>query len=90
MGTKLGDECGVTSSVAGLEVQVHTTFTKAFNNGEITTKPRSTYPSRIASPKGLVSEEPPRKEFQMVSAKVLPSLSPERMTEDVAPPILSL
>ena len=49
-----------------------------------------TYPSRTALPKGRVELDPPRKIFQMVSAKDSAWLSEVNPTAPVAPPKLSV
>jgi hypothetical protein len=48
----------------------------------------TTHPSRIAEPNGLVSDSPPKKTFQMVSAKVSASEFEENPIVESAPPRL--
>lgn len=50
----------------------------------------STYPSRTASPKGRISDDPPKKVFQIVFANSIPWSSDSKPTEPVAPPRLSV
>lgn len=86
MRTELVDEAVEVYCRATFNIEVNAAAEFSFASRSIIRA--AAYPSRTAFPKGRVELEPPRKVFQMVSAKVLAWEAEVKPAAPVAPPRL--